>query len=124
MTHTVLVIEDDSDIRGFIEVALRRLGLNVVCARDGIEGLRQYYQSEPNLVITDIFMPNQDGIGAIREIRAHNSTTKIIAMSGSRRMGKADALKIALALGADEILAKPFGPEELGKAVSSCLVPL
>jgi CheY-like chemotaxis protein len=123
MTHTVLVIEDDADLRRFIEMALRRLGLNVVCACDGIEGLLQYHQSEPDLVITDIFMPNQDGIGVIREIRAHNSTAKIIAMSGNRRMGKADALKIALRLGADRILAKPFGPEELDKAVSSCLVP-
>ena len=119
MTHTVLVIDDNPDIRQFVEIALRRLGLNVICACDGIEGIRQYRETEPNLVITDIIMPNQEGIGTVREIRAHNATAKIIAMSGNARMGKTDALQIALKLGADKILTKPFGPEELRTVVSS-----
>ena len=122
MMCTVLVIDDDEDIRFLIETMLCRLGYNVVCARDGIEGIRRYREIEPGLVITDIYMPDQDGVGTIREIRAHNSNTKIIAMSGSPTIGEFDILKFASKLGADQLLRKPFEPEELRKAVSSCLM--
>jgi CheY-like chemotaxis protein len=122
MTHTVLVVDDNADILLIVETVLRRLGLNVVCACDGIEGVRQYQEIEPDLVITDIFMPNQDGIGAIREIRAHNSNAKIIAMSGNSKVGNLDMLQMASKLGAEKLLAKPFEPDELRAAVSSILM--
>jgi CheY-like chemotaxis protein len=121
MAHTVLVIDDDPDVRFFVETALRRLGLSVVCACDGLEGIRRYHQIAPDLVITDIFMPNQEGLETIRAIRGHNAAAKIVAMSGRSRMSDADALQIAMKLGADKALAKPFGLEELRASVSSCL---
>ena len=96
-------------------------GYEVICAVDGEEGLRMFESASPQLVITDIIMPNKEGRETIMQIRSRDPSMPIIAVSGSDRIGNADVLQMARQLGANEILAKPFKPRELTAAVRRLL---
>ena len=117
----VLVIDDDSLVRDTIVRILERQGYQVLVASDGVRGLRMFRSEQPDLVITDVIMPEKDGIETIREIRGDCPDAKIIAISGGGRIGNVDFLKIAEKLGASEIIAKPFDPSVLVNVVSRCL---
>ena len=82
-------------------------------ATNGREALQRVALTPYDLVITDILMPEQDGLEVIKELRRAFPTVKIIAISGGGLFDKASALKCATLLGAHRTLAKPFGPEEL-----------
>jgi DNA-binding NtrC family response regulator len=77
---------------------------------------------QPDLVITDIIMPDQEGIQTITEIRAAKPDAKIIAISGGGRIGNTDFLQIARQLGAMDVVAKPFDPDFLLAVVENCLL--
>ncbi len=117
----ILVIDDDHAVQLTLEVILERAGHEVICAADGDLGLRAFASAAPQLIITDIIMPNKQGIEMIMEIRAGNATTPIILMSGGGRVGNDDLLEMALRVGADEALAKPFEREELVAAARRLL---
>jgi len=119
----ILVIDDDHAVRLTIQVILECEGHEVVLAADGEHGMRAVTSTSPQLIFTDIIMPNKDGLETIMQIRAHDATTPIIAMSGGGRVGNADFLKMAVKLGANEILAKPFERQELVDAVRRLLSP-
>jgi DNA-binding response OmpR family regulator len=118
---TILVIDDDPGIRRMVRHLLSDAGHVVIEAKDGQEGLRLFREARPNVVITDIIMPNQEGLETIREIRNEAASVLIIAMSGagSSRM----VLDIAGKLGADAALAKPFRAAQLAELVSRLLAP-
>src|SRR5882724_9977514 len=113
----ILVIDDDHAVRLTIQAILEREGHEITCASDGEQGLRAFTSISPQLVLTDIIMPNKEGLDTIMQIRARDTTTPIIAMSGGGRVGNADFLKMAARLGANEILAKPFERKDLTAAV-------
>jgi CheY-like chemotaxis protein len=114
----ILVIDDDGRFRRLAAKILTAEGHEVIEANDGAEGLRVFQKEKPRLVITDIIMPNQEGIETILELRRENPMIKIIAMSGSLGpSGGAGFLRMAQQLGADETIAKPFRPEELRTVV-------
>lgn len=117
----VLVIDDDSLVRDTIVRILERKGYAVLVAADGVRGLRMFHSEQPDLVITDIIMPEKEGLETIREIRGERPGAKIIAISGGARIGNMDFLKMAGKLGACDILPKPFDPAELMNTVSRCL---
>jgi DNA-binding response OmpR family regulator len=117
----ILVIDDDHAVRLTIQVILERDGHEVICASDGDQGLRAFASALPQLVITDIIMPNKEGLETIMQIRACGATTPIIAMSGGGRVGNADFLKMAAELGANEVLPKPFERHDLTGAVRRLL---
>jgi DNA-binding response OmpR family regulator len=117
----ILVIDDDHAIRLTLQVILVRDGHEVICASDGEEGIRAVASGAPQLIITDIIMPNKEGLEMIIQIRAHDTKTPILAMSGGGRIGNADFLKMALKVGANEILRKPFERQELNAAVRRLL---
>jgi DNA-binding response OmpR family regulator len=117
----ILVIDDDHAVRLTIQVFLERAGHEVICAADGEQGLRAFASDSPQLVITDIIMPNKEGIETIMQIRERDATIPIIAMSGGGRVGNADFLKMAARLGANEVLAKPFERQDLTAAVRRLL---
>jgi len=117
----VLVIDDDSLVRDNIVRILERQGYQVLVASDGVRGLRMFRSEQPDLVITDVIMPEKDGIETIREIRGDCPDAKIIAISGGGRIGNVDFLKVAEKVGASEIIAKPFDPSVLVNVVSRCL---
>ena len=115
----ILVIDDAPDARALFQQALESVGHEVVLAADGIEGIREYCAQPADLVITDIYMPNQDGLETIVELRRRCPEVAIIGMSGwnaARTM-----LSIAQKLGALQVLQKPFTVDELLAAVEKAL---
>lgn len=113
----ILVIDDDNQTRQMLRQALERAGYSVVEARDGAEGLRHYQENPVDLVITDILMPEKEGLETIQELRERFPSVKIIAISGGGRTGKLDFLHVAEKLGALRTLHKPFPLQELLDAV-------
>ncbi|PJI38088.1 response regulator [Ferrovibrio sp.] len=113
----ILVIEDHDPMAKIIETILVADNHTVVRAVDGRAGMAMYAAKPCDLIITDILMPNQEGLETIRELVALNPKVKIIAVSGSGRDGGMDYLRIAEAFGAVSTLQKPFQPEELLRLV-------
>lgn len=111
----VLVIDDDEQFRGFVVTLLKRQKYRVLEAPNGLVGLRLFKDNPVDLVITDIMMPEKEGIETVLDILRSKRGTKIIAMSGSERDGF-DALNIVRKFGVDTVLSKPFDNAEfLGK---------
>jgi two-component system, chemotaxis family, chemotaxis protein CheY len=108
----ILVIDDDLTVRSAMVQFLKDLGYDVVTAENGHRGLRMFRSEKPDLVITDIIMPEKEGIQTITEIRRERPDAKIIAVSGGGRVGNTDFLKIARSLGADDAVAKPVDPDD------------
>jgi two-component system, chemotaxis family, chemotaxis protein CheY len=117
----ILVIDDDPLVRSTVARILRHRGYEAILAEDGHKGLKLFQSEAPDLVITDIIMPDREGIETIREMRAVRADVKIIAISGGGRLGNLDLLAMAGKLGADEIVAKPFDAAELVAPVTRCL---
>lgn len=115
----VLVVEDDSEVRGFIVTVLRRAGYVVAEATDGLEGVQLSEALCPEIVVSDLYMPNQDGIHLLRKIKKQRPNVRMVLVSGgSSLMPGMDALAYARKLGADATLSKPFTPYELIQAVA------
>jgi CheY-like chemotaxis protein len=116
----VLVIEDETSLRQVFVRMLAGEGHRVTEARDGQEALRLLRSLEPQIILTDIVMPNVDGFEVIAANRRRAHPAKIIAMSGVSGFGP-DYLKTALELGADYALEKPFRAAELYETILACL---
>ncbi|MEW6220182.1 MAG: response regulator [Thermodesulfobacteriota bacterium] len=104
----ILVIDDDELFRLMLVELLIRSGYQVVAARDGREGAQLFHQAAPDLVITDLIMPEREGIETIIEIRKARPEIPIIAVSGGGRNQPEDYLPLAEAMGAACTFAKPF----------------
>jgi DNA-binding response OmpR family regulator len=115
----ILVIDDDEMVRDSLATVLRDRGYDVFTARDGYRAMAVFASARPDMILTDILMPEQEGIETIRRIRLENPEIKIIAMSGGGRIIGIDVLDLAKKLGADEVLAKPFDPEHLLRRISA-----
>ncbi|MDB5423198.1 MAG: regulator [Phenylobacterium sp.] len=109
----VLVIDDDDAVRDLIVAAFSRLGCEVQSAPDGRAGVRLFNANPADLVVTDILMPNQEGIETILQLKRGALAPKVIAISGGGSLGGQDFLKWARNLGADATLPKPFRTSEL-----------
>ena len=120
-TPTVLAVDDDVMVLQALSIMLEDRGYKVLTAVDGVQGLRLYRQHRPDLVLTDIIMPEKEGIALTRELRREFPDARIIAMSGGGRVGKSDYVAIARAFGAAAGLYKPFDDEELVAAVRMVL---
>ena len=117
----ILVIDDEPLIRSTVVTILNREGFSVEEASDGQAGIAMFHKSPPDLVITDIFMPNRDGIEIIMELKRSSPRTKIIAMTGGGQTRMMEIASAAKLLGADHILHKPFESESLLAAVNAAL---
>ena len=117
----ILLIDDESQIRSMLRLMLERVGYDVIEAADGMEGIKQYRDNPADLIITDLIMPNKDGIGTIIELKKEFPQVKIIAMSGggvNRPEGYLDGAK---KLGATRTLTKPIDRDEMLNAVRETL---
>jgi len=115
----ILVIEDDSGVRDLLEKVLAATGYEVSTAVNGEEGVLCFRKKPPDLVITDLLMPNKEGLETIRELRLANPVVKIVAISGAPSEWR--ALEIATKLGANETISKPFKTDDLLHAVERLL---
>jgi len=117
----ILIIDDEPQIRSMLKLMLEREGYEVVEAPDGVEGIKVYRQNPADLIITDLIMPNKDGIGMIIDLKKEFPDVNIIAMSGGG-LNKPDGyLKGAKKLGAACTLTKPIDREEMLRAVKDIL---
>jgi len=109
----ILIIDDDEAVRESTQMILNVHGYQACVASGGQEGLNSLTHQQFDIVITDILMPAVDGIETIREIRKRHPAMKILAMSGGDRSARYNSLISAHALGADQIMKKPFGEDML-----------
>jgi CheY-like chemotaxis protein len=119
----ILIIDDEPQIRSMLKLMLERDGYEVAEAPDGVEGIRIYRQNPADLIITDLIMPNKDGIGVIIDLKKEFPNVKIIAMSGGGLNKPEGYLKGAKKLGAACTLTKPIDRGEMLKAIKDVLTP-
>lgn len=119
----ILIIDDETPIRSMVRLILERAGYAVREAQDGIEGIRVFRETPADLIITDLIMPNKDGIGMIIELKKDFPELKIIAMSGGGLNRPDGYLRGAQKLGAACTLSKPLNRNDLLRAVRDTLNP-
>jgi CheY-like chemotaxis protein len=109
----ILLVDDDDEFRKMLHLMLTQSGYDVVEARNGTEALTLLDRLPPDVVLTDLVMPEREGLEIIRELKVTHPALRIIAMSGGGRASASSYLKIASAMGADRVLAKPFSNSEI-----------
>src|SRR5881392_1687652 len=121
-TPTVYFIDDSATMREVIKIAFRRENITVITCADAASAMAQFEQNRPDVVITDVIMPDQDGYSVCTQIKQHPefSQTPVVLMSGVVNKSVADK---AVAVKADELIRKPFQPQELIARVKSLLEP-
>jgi CheY-like chemotaxis protein len=121
-TPTVYFIDDSATMREVIKIAFRRENITVITAGDAASAIAQFEQTPPDAVITDVIMPDQDGYSVCSQIKQHPqfSATPVILMSGVVNKNVADK---AVSVGADELIRKPFQPQDLIARVKAFLEP-
>ena len=117
----ILLVDDDQSVLETLSSAIESRVHLVVQAHDGFEGLLRYREQEFDLVITDVIMPNEEGLGMISKLREHDRSAKIIAISRGGRTGNVEFLKIAEALGATAVMKKPIRLAALFEMLDVCL---
>ncbi|MEA2714244.1 MAG: two-component system, OmpR family, response regulator CpxR [Gemmatimonadales bacterium] len=113
----ILVADDDPSIRRTLQIGLGKAGYEVIEARDGEEAARLWRENGVDLIIADIYMPNKSGLQLIMELRAHNSTIPVIAMSDGGRNKNLNPLIYSEVLGSVRTIAKPFSLEDMAAMV-------
>jgi DNA-binding response OmpR family regulator len=113
----ILVVDDNADLRSTIKALLQADGFDVAVAGDGRAALELHQSRPADVVITDLFMPDKDGIETIVELRKLSPQLKIVAMSGWTSTQGSDYLQVAREIGATVTLQKPFDPQELSRVV-------
>lgn len=117
----ILVVDDDDMMREFVKELLTVHDFKITEAANGKSGLQEFRENTPDLVITDIIMPEMEGISFIRELRAYNKDVPIIAMTGNVHGRMEEFLDISSKLGADEILRKPIKANEFIEAIEKLI---
>lgn len=118
----ILIVEDDKDLREMLKTSLLRKKHTILEASNGKDALVRFKPSITNLVITDLIMPEEDGLKVIINIKSIKPDIKIIAISGGGKAGPVNYLNLAKALGADEVFPKPFSLSNLLKKIDDLLV--
>ncbi len=117
----ILIVDDSSTMRKIISRSLRQAGLavdEIFEAADGIEGLNVLAGKSVDLILSDINMPNMDGLEFIKQVRANGKTVPIVMITTE---GGEDILKEAMASGASDSIKKPFTPDQLGQKLGGLL---
>jgi DNA-binding response OmpR family regulator len=117
----VMIVEDDGALRELLRDALEKRKYTVITAADGREAMVKFRPSVVDLVITDLLMPEEDGLMVIMKIREMKPSARLIAISGGGMAGPGSYLLMASKLGADAVISKPFLPSELVQKVKELL---
>ena len=120
----LVVIDDNFLARELVAGFLRDAEYEVLTAATGVDGLRAAQSFSPDLILTDIVMPEMDGLEFIRALRAGGSKVPVVAMSAGGMLSAKGIFEAAKSLGVSEILVKPFGEERLYRAVAHGLAEL
>lgn len=117
----VMIVEDDAALREMLKEALEKRKYTVIAAADGREAIAKFRPSVVDLVITDLLMPEEDGLKVIMKVKEAKPDVKVIAISGGGKAGPGSYLLIAHKLGADQVFSKPFLPSELVQKVKEII---
>jgi len=119
----ILIVEDDNDMREMLKTTLLRRKYSVQEASNGMEAISKFKPALTDLVITDLIMPDEDGLKVIMRLKEMKPDIKIVAISGGGKAGPANYLSLARALGADVVLPKPFSINELISKIEVLIEP-
>ena len=117
----VLIVEDDKELREMLKISLLRRNFTVLEAENGKEAITHFKPSLTDLVVTDLIMPEEDGLKVVIKLRELKPSIKIIAISGGGKVGPGSYLNLAKALGADAIYSKPFSINDLTAKIEQLL---
>jgi DNA-binding response OmpR family regulator len=117
----ILIVEDDEDLREMLKISLVKRKYTVLEASDGKEAILHFKPAITDLVVTDLIMPDEDGLKVIMKLKEIKPEIKIVAISGGGKAGPGNYLNVARALGADEVLPKPFSLKDLISKIDSLL---
>ncbi len=120
---SILLVDDDDLSRGAVHKMLERTGYVVHSTGIGQEALDHYRRQRSDLVITDLIMPDLDGLEIIQQLRRIDPAVRVLAISGGGRVDAEEYLSVARKFGAVEVLPKPFTGQELKQAVEKALGP-
>lgn len=123
MAKTILIVDDSSSLRTVVRLALQRAGYDVLEAGDGLEGLKQLDAAgKVNLIVSDVNMPNMDGISFVTEVKKHprHKFSPVIMLTTEGQDTKKEQGRAA---GAKAWIVKPFNPPQLLDAVSKLILP-
>jgi CheY-like chemotaxis protein len=109
----VLIVEDDKELREMLKLSLLRRNFTVMEAENGKAAITHFKPLITDLVVTDLIMPEEDGLKVVIKLRELKPSIKIIAISGGGKVGPGSYLNLAKALGADAIYSKPFSINDL-----------
>jgi DNA-binding response OmpR family regulator len=119
--NKILLIDDDNHFREMFSELLKRNNYEVIETNDGRNALPLYENNQPDLVITDIIMPDKEGIETILDLKKKHPSAKIIAISGGGRTNAMDNLRSARLLGANLSFEKPFDHKEILNSIEALL---
>ena len=109
----VLIVEDDKELREMLKMSLLRRNFTVLEAENGKAAITHFKPLITDLVVTDLIMPEEDGLKVVIKLKELKPSIKIIAISGGGKVGPGSYLNLAKALGADAIYSKPFSINDL-----------
>ncbi|MBD3220434.1 response regulator [bacterium] len=118
--QTILVCDDEANIRNIMDFSLEAEGFRVVTATDGDEALRCAITEEPDLILLDIMMPGRDGLTVCRDLKSDAATRHIPVLMLSARAAKGDR-ELGLEAGADDYMTKPFSPGRIVGKINELL---
>lgn len=119
---SVFIIDDVEEIQRLAELWLKEVGCNVTCASTGREAVRELKVRPVDVVLTDVIMPDGDGLEVISEVRRTRPEVRVVAISGGGvHLNATDCLKFARGLGAHAVLMKPFNRQQLLSAMNAVL---
>jgi CheY-like chemotaxis protein len=117
----VLIVEDDKELREMLKLSLLRRGITVLEAENGKDAIVHFKPLLTDLVVTDLIMPEEDGLKVVIKLKELKPSIKIIAISGGGKVGPGSYLNMAKALGADAIYSKPFSVNDLISKIEQLL---
>ncbi len=117
----VLIVEDEKELREMLKISLNRRDFTVLEADNGKEAIIHFKPLITDIVVTDLIMPEEDGLKVIMKLRELKPSIKIIAISGGGKAGPGSYLNLAKALGADAVYSKPFSINDLIATIEELL---
>ena len=119
---TILIVDDDDNVRYALSKLLRKAGYHVLEAQNGKEASKLLRKAMPDVLVTDIVMPEQDGMGLLNTARELNPSIPVLVMSGGGNIVGLDYLSLAQTMGANATLCKPFDNDEVLSVVANLVV--
>ena len=117
----ILVVDDDDLVRMALSRILQKQGYACCEAKNGVEGIAAFKAHQPNIILTDMLMPDKEGLETISELLQMDPNVKIIAMSGGGQSQNMSFLQLARKIGASRTISKPVKPDDLFAAINSLI---